>query len=97
MEIRHLFLRELHDAFDAGIERVVLSAKDTGAWMNFRTALADNDLSGKCVLSIGDFHAQTLTSRVTSELGRTTCFFMCHRGALKRPSAALRDPAIASQ
>src|SRR5262249_23874329 len=57
---------------------VVLADPDAVAGMPLRTALANNNVSGKHVLTARLLDPEPATDRVAPVARRATCFLMCH-------------------
>ncbi len=50
--------------------------------MEFRPALADDDIAFLRGLSAEEFYAEAFGDGVAAELGRAACLTMCHRGSV---------------
>ena len=71
-------LLEFDDAVTQCIQRVILAHTDILAGLVLRAELANYDIACNCGLSTEKFHSDSLTSGLTTVLGTTNTFFVCH-------------------
>ena len=72
------FLHELNDAVALGIEGVVLAHTDVLARVVLRAALTDDDVASNGCLTTENLHSESLTCGLTTVLGTTDAFLVCH-------------------
>src|SRR5690606_10365180 len=71
-------LAELHAAVDLRIQRMVTAAADVVARMEYRAALADEDVARAHLLAAEALDAEALGLRVASVAGAARGLFVCH-------------------
>ena len=71
-------LLEFDDAVTQGIQGVILAHADILARIVLRAALTNDDVASNGGLSTEKFHSESLTSGLTTVLGTTNAFFVCH-------------------
>ena len=71
-------LLEFDDAVTQCIQRVILAHTDILAGIVLRAALTNDDVASNGGLSTEKFHSESLTSGLTTVLGTTNTFFVCH-------------------
>ena len=64
-------------AIDQGKQRIVRTTANVLSRMNVGTALANQNVAGQYMLTIGTFYTQPLRLGITAVLGGTNTFFMC--------------------
>lgn len=72
-----LFL-ELDDTVTQCIQSVILAHTDVLAGIVLRAALTDDDVASNGGLTTEKFHSESLTGGLTTVLGTTNAFFVCH-------------------
>ena len=73
-----LLLLELDDTITQCIQRVIFAHADVLAGIVFRAALTDDDVASNGGLTTEKFHSESLTGGLTTVLGTTNTFFVCH-------------------
>ena len=71
-------LLEFDDAITQCIQSVILAHTDVLAGIVLRAALTNDDVASDGGLSTEKFHSESLTSGLTTVLGTTYTFFVCH-------------------
>ena len=71
-------LLEFDDAVTKSIKSVILAHADVLAGIVLRAALANDDVTSNGGLSTEKFHSESFTSGLTTVLGTTNAFFVCH-------------------
>ena len=72
------FLLELNDAVAQGIEGVVFTHADILARVVLRATLTDDDVASDGCLSTENLNSESLASGLTTVLGTTDAFLVCH-------------------
>ena len=71
-------LLEFDDTVTQCIQSVILAHTDVLAGIVLRAALTNDDVASDGGLSTEKFHSESLTSGLTTVLGTTNTFFVCH-------------------
>ena len=73
-----LLLSELDDAVTQCIQSVILAHTDVLARIVLRASLTNDDVASNSGLTTEKFHSESLTGGLTTVLGTTNAFFVCH-------------------
>ncbi len=76
----HAALGKLDNAISDREQGVIFAHTDIGACANLGTALTHDDVANFDSFTSVQLYAKTLTVGITAIRGRTTSFFMCHKG-----------------
>ena len=73
-----VLLLELDDTITQCIQSVILAHADVFAGIVLRATLTNDDVACNSSLSTEKFHSESFASGLTTVLGTTNAFFVCH-------------------
>jgi len=91
IEFSNLLLREVNNAIDLRMNRVIPATVGILPCAELRTLLADDNAPGTHLLPSKELYAMALASTIPSIRGRATGFLMCHSGSMEERNAEFKQ------